>query len=343
MAQRPLVVTQYITVLQPGDHQADPYSQYMPTAAGAQLVPASGMVSGQMGLHGPPSGGMPQALAVLASGVAASTVMEQPELELPAIPEPLPLPPPSPEPIAPLEPPLEVASLPGRPPSDGALVLPPQPATGMRKVAALPTANVAPSRQADVIDHSPLAGGEYDMRTRLATQGFRATPGKGECMTVLGATVDVRPRARVVPRCGSIESRSRLTAPSLLKPAQVVPYRRSPMTAPTPDRRCEVRHCVSVVASLERPDGKQRLSLLRDISTSGARMMVASNKLNVGDSVRLLLYFGDADCAASGQLLRVQRTEDAGIWKQEVAIRFDEPLRVDVDWVASASPDLLAS
>ena len=115
------------------------------------------------------------------------------------------------------------------------------------------------------------------------------------------------------------------------------------MTSPTVDRRGEVRHCVSVVASLERPDGKRRLSLLRDISASGARMMVASNKLSVGDSVRVLLYFGDADCAASGQLLRVQSAEDAGIWKQEVAIRFDEPLRIDVEWVASAAPDLLAS
>jgi len=115
------------------------------------------------------------------------------------------------------------------------------------------------------------------------------------------------------------------------------------MTSPTFERRGEVRHCVSVVASLERPDGKRRLSLLRDISTSGARMMVASNKLSVGDSVRLLLYFGDTDCAASGQLLRVEHTEDAGIWKQEVAIRFDEPLRIDVDWVAEAAPDRLVS
>ena len=115
------------------------------------------------------------------------------------------------------------------------------------------------------------------------------------------------------------------------------------MTSPTVEREARTILRVGRGFPGATVNGKRRLSLLRDISTSGARMMVASNKLSVGDSVRLLLYFGDADCAASGQLLRVQHTEDAGIWKQEVAIRFDEPLRIDVDWVASASPDLLAS
>jgi hypothetical protein len=101
-------------------------------------------------------------------------------------------------------------------------------------------------------------------------------------------------------------------------------------TSSTHDRRREARHPVSVVVALERADGKERLSLLRDISTSGARMMVATNKLCVGEGVRLQLRFGDRDCAVHGQLLRVESTEDTGIWKQEVAVRFDEPLRVDV-------------
>ena len=107
------------------------------------------------------------------------------------------------------------------------------------------------------------------------------------------------------------------------------------MSSPSIERRAEVRHPVSVVASLERPDGRKRVSLVRDLSSSGARMMVASNKLHVGDSVRVSLLFEleGNDCQASGHLLRVASTDD-GIWKQEVAVRFDERLPIDVASVA---------
>jgi hypothetical protein len=66
-------------------------------------------------------------------------------------------------------------------------------------------------------------------------------------------------------------------------------------------------------------------------------MMVASNKLSIGDSVRVNLLFEleGGDCEATGHLLRVASTDD-GIWKQEVAVRFDEPLDVDVASVTSA-------
>jgi|HubBroStandDraft_2_1064218.scaffolds.fasta_scaffold959251_1 hypothetical protein len=108
------------------------------------------------------------------------------------------------------------------------------------------------------------------------------------------------------------------------------------MSSPAIERRADVRHPVSVVASLVRPDGHQRVSLVRDLSASGARMMVASNKLSVGDSVRVSLLFEleGGDCQTTGHLLRVASSDD-GIWKQEVAVRFDERLTVDVASVVS--------
>jgi len=65
---------------------------------------------------------------------------------------------------------------------------------------------------------------------------------------------------------------------------------------------------------------------VRDISPWGARLLVASNKVHVGDSVRVALYFEGAptpDVVARAHLLRVSEAESAGIWKCEVAVRFD--------------------
>lgn len=103
--------------------------------------------------------------------------------------------------------------------------------------------------------------------------------------------------------------------------------------APAPtqeqDRRSEDRREVTVAAMLERPDGQQRLSLVRDISTTGARLLVASNKVRVGDAVRVSLFFAGAttpDVVTRAHLLRVAEADDAGVWKCEVAVRFEAPV-----------------
>jgi len=59
-------------------------------------------------------------------------------------------------------------------------------------------------------------------------------------------------------------------------------------------------------------------------------------EFGVGDSVRVSLLFEleGGDCQTTGHLLRVASSDD-GIWKQEVAVRFDERLTVDVASVVS--------
>jgi hypothetical protein len=92
------------------------------------------------------------------------------------------------------------------------------------------------------------------------------------------------------------------------------------------ERRSETRLQVAVAAEMRRSDGLQRVSLVRDISPTGARLLVASNKFCVGDAVRLSLFFAGShtpDAVTSARLLRVSAANDAGIWKAEIAVSFD--------------------
>ena len=96
------------------------------------------------------------------------------------------------------------------------------------------------------------------------------------------------------------------------------------------DRRTETRRKVSVAASIVRADGKERLSLVRDLSASGARMLVATRKVQPGETVRLMLHIDTGiEHETTARLLRVVEAE-AGIWKREIAVAFDERLPIDV-------------
>jgi hypothetical protein len=95
------------------------------------------------------------------------------------------------------------------------------------------------------------------------------------------------------------------------------------------DRRAEARHKVSLAASIVRSDGHERLSLVRDLSVSGARMLVATRKVHAGETVRLTLHVdAGVEHATTARLLRVAEAE-SGIWKCEVAVAFDERLPID--------------
>jgi PilZ domain len=102
------------------------------------------------------------------------------------------------------------------------------------------------------------------------------------------------------------------------------------------DRRGETRRKVSVAASIVRADGKERLSLVRDLSPSGARMLVATRKVTLGETVRLTIHVDTGvEHETTARLLRVEEA-DAGIWKLEVAVAFDERLPIDVTKVPQA-------
>jgi hypothetical protein len=103
------------------------------------------------------------------------------------------------------------------------------------------------------------------------------------------------------------------------------------------DRRSEARRKVSLAASIVRADGHERLSLVRDLSASGARMLVATRKVTEGDTVRVTLHVDTGiEHATTARLLRVEETEAAGIWKREVAVAFDQRLPIDFTKVPQA-------
>jgi hypothetical protein len=102
-------------------------------------------------------------------------------------------------------------------------------------------------------------------------------------------------------------------------------------SAPPSERRAGVRHLACFPASLERPDGEHRPSIIRDLSESGALLLVRTTKIAVGDEVKLQLYIADDPGTSRDATARVVRVEeltpgDAGPWLRRVGVQFDAPL-----------------
>jgi hypothetical protein len=100
---------------------------------------------------------------------------------------------------------------------------------------------------------------------------------------------------------------------------------------PPSERRAGVRHLACFPASLERPDGEQRSSIIRDLSESGALLLVRTTKIAVGDEVKLQLYIADDPGTSRDATARVVRVEDvtpgdAGPWLRRAGVQFDAPL-----------------
>lgn len=100
---------------------------------------------------------------------------------------------------------------------------------------------------------------------------------------------------------------------------------------PPSDRRIGERHLACFPASLERADGEQRPSIIRDLSESGALLLVRTTKVTVGDEVKLQLYITEDATTFRPATAHVVRVEplppgDAGPWLRRVAVHFTEPL-----------------
>jgi hypothetical protein len=112
-------------------------------------------------------------------------------------------------------------------------------------------------------------------------------------------------------------------------------------SAPPPsDRRAGERHLACFPAALERPDGEQRPSIIRDLSESGALLLVRTTKIAIGDRVKLQLYIaadGATSRPASGAVVRVEEVPpgDAGPWLRRVAVQFDAPLSMYANEIAA--------
>jgi hypothetical protein len=109
---------------------------------------------------------------------------------------------------------------------------------------------------------------------------------------------------------------------------------------PPSERRVGERHLACFPAAVQRPDGEQRPSIIRDLSESGAMLLVRTTKLAVGDEVALQLYIAEDVSTfrpAKGQVVRIEPLVpgDAGPWLRKVAVHFVEPLTMFADEIKS--------
>ena len=97
------------------------------------------------------------------------------------------------------------------------------------------------------------------------------------------------------------------------------------------ERRIGLRHFACFPAHVQKPDGAKRTAMIRDLSVSGA-LLVVRTLLHVDDRVSLQLFVsGDPDApsrATPARVVRVEPLEPAAVgpWTHRVAVHFDEPL-----------------
>jgi hypothetical protein len=104
-------------------------------------------------------------------------------------------------------------------------------------------------------------------------------------------------------------------------------------TVPLSNRRTGERYFACFPASLERPDGEQRTSIIRDLSASGALLLVRTTKIAIGDRVKLELYITDDPRTfrlVAASVVRVEELVpgDAGPWLRRVGVKFEAALSV---------------
>jgi hypothetical protein len=111
-------------------------------------------------------------------------------------------------------------------------------------------------------------------------------------------------------------------------------------SVPPSNRRVGERYLACFPASLERPDGEQRPSIIRDLSESGALLLVRTTKIAVGDPIKLQLYIADDATTfrmAQAKVVRVEELApgDAGPWLRRVAVQFDAPISMYANDIAA--------
>jgi hypothetical protein len=116
----------------------------------------------------------------------------------------------------------------------------------------------------------------------------------------------------------------------MLRSLEMSDAKRDKGAAPPSDRRGGERHLACFPAYVQRPDGGPRTSLIRDLSTVGALLLVRK-KLSPGEAVSLQLFIAEdltQARTATGKVVRVEplREDAVGLWSYRVAVQFDEPL-----------------
>ena len=111
-------------------------------------------------------------------------------------------------------------------------------------------------------------------------------------------------------------------------------------SSPPENRRIGERYLACFPASLTRSDAKQRLSLIRDLSESGALLLIATTKIVVGEELSLDLYIADDASlfrTTRAKVVRVEEltAEEKGLWLRKIAVQFDEPLTMYAEEIAT--------
>ena len=96
------------------------------------------------------------------------------------------------------------------------------------------------------------------------------------------------------------------------------------------ERRTASRLIACIPAYLDSIHDEHDLALIRDVSSTGARLLTRT-KLPIGLSVHLELYVrgdGGTPTEASGHVVRSDRRERAvsDVWPWEIAVEFEAPL-----------------
>lgn len=101
-------------------------------------------------------------------------------------------------------------------------------------------------------------------------------------------------------------------------------------SVPPSERRIGVRYLACYPASIVRPDGTQRDTLIRDISISGVLLLVNTARLKVDEKLELRLFISDdfhTYRTATGIVVRIEELPPGSMpWSHKVAVRFDEVL-----------------
>jgi hypothetical protein len=106
------------------------------------------------------------------------------------------------------------------------------------------------------------------------------------------------------------------------------------------NRRFGERYFACFPASVTPSDMKQRLSIIRDLSESGALLLVATTKIVMGEKVSLDLHIatdGTTFRTTSAKVVRIEEVapHESGLWLRKIAVQFDEPLAMYAAEIAS--------
>lgn len=110
------------------------------------------------------------------------------------------------------------------------------------------------------------------------------------------------------------------------------------------DRRREFRHIACYPADLKRAAGDANLSLIRDVSTTGALLFTTAT-VEKGDTISLELHLGEEPARIANvdaTVVRVAaRPPGHGLWRFSVAVAFARPLhewRADIEELGKTLP-----